>query len=72
MPWPRSKRTSQRDVGALSAPKSMNELGSARALRVELAERSVRVRHALAVYETGAPADAKGDEACVAARTGRL
>jgi HPt (histidine-containing phosphotransfer) domain-containing protein len=57
---------------SLERPPADGELGSARALRVELAERSVRVRHALAVYETGAPADAKGDEACVAARTGRL
>jgi HPt (histidine-containing phosphotransfer) domain-containing protein len=31
------------------------ELGSARALRVELAERSVRVRQALEVYTSGAP-----------------
>jgi HPt (histidine-containing phosphotransfer) domain-containing protein len=47
------------------------ELGSARALRVELAERSLRVRQALAVYATGALAGAKGDEACVATRTAR-
>ena len=47
------------------------KLEPARALRVELAERSVRVRHALAVYATGAPADATGDEACLATPTGR-
>jgi HPt (histidine-containing phosphotransfer) domain-containing protein len=45
------------------------ELGPARALGVELAERSLRVRQALAVYATGGVADAEGDEACVAART---
>src|ERR1019366_3371916 len=31
MPWPRSNRTSHPDVGALSAPKSMKEVGSAHA-----------------------------------------
>src|ERR1017187_883903 len=31
MPWPRSNRTSHRDEGALSAPRSMKEVGSTHA-----------------------------------------
>jgi CheY-like chemotaxis protein len=41
-------------AGTLERLAAGGELGSARALRVELAERSVRVRHALEVYTTGA------------------
>src|ERR1022692_135085 len=50
MPWPRSNRTSHRDEGALSAPRSMKEVGSTHAAigvtsaRTPLPSRATRPR----------------------------